>query len=82
VQIADHMQQWFENGGADGFNILPPYLPGALDDFVNLVVPELQERGLFRTDYTGTTLREYLGLARPERAPDDAGSRTAVQQLA
>jgi alkanesulfonate monooxygenase SsuD/methylene tetrahydromethanopterin reductase-like flavin-dependent oxidoreductase (luciferase family) len=80
-QIADHMQNWFENGGADGFNILPPYLPGALDDFVNLVVPELQERRLFRTDYTGTTLREHLGLARPER-PLDAAGRATVQQLA
>jgi alkanesulfonate monooxygenase len=82
AQIADHMQTWFENGGADGFNILPPYLPGALDDFVNLVVPELQERGLFRTDYTGTTLRDHLGLARPERAPDPVAGRAAVEQLA
>ena len=69
-QIADHMQTWFENGGADGFNVMPPYLPGALDDFVDLVVPELQARGIFRTEYEGTTLRENLGLARPERTPD------------
>jgi alkanesulfonate monooxygenase len=83
-QIADHMQHWLENGGADGFNILPPYLPGALDDFVNLVVPELQERGLFRTEYAGTTLREHLGLARPERPPDapGAGQRAAAENVA
>ena len=65
AQIADHMQSWFENGAADGFNIMPPYLPGALDEFVDSVVPELQARGLVRGDYTGTTLREHLGLARP-----------------
>lgn len=70
VQIADHMQTWLESGGADGFNILPPYLPGALEDFVNLVIPELQARGIFRTDYTGTMLRDHLGLARPARTPD------------
>ncbi len=69
-QIADHMQAWFENAAADGFNVMPPYLPGALDDFVDLVIPELQARGLFRTEYEGTTLRENLGLARPERVPD------------
>lgn len=65
VQIADQLQEWFENGAADGFNIMPPYLPGGLDDFVDLVIPELQKRGLFRTEYTGTTLREHLGLKRP-----------------
>ncbi|MED4452335.1 LLM class flavin-dependent oxidoreductase [Metabacillus fastidiosus] len=64
-QIADQLQEWFENGAADGFNIMPPYLPGGLDDFVDLVIPILQERGLFRTEYTGNTLRENLGLKRP-----------------
>jgi alkanesulfonate monooxygenase len=63
--VADRMQDWFENGGCDGFNIMPPYLPGALDDFVELVIPELQRRGLFRTEYEGRTLRENLGLPRP-----------------
>jgi alkanesulfonate monooxygenase len=84
AQIADHIQNWFENGGADGFNILPPYLPGALDDFVNLVIPELQARGLFRTEYTGTTLRDHLGLARPERPPDalPADHRPVAENLA
>jgi FMN-dependent oxidoreductase (nitrilotriacetate monooxygenase family) len=64
--IADHMQEWLETGASDGFNVMFPYLPGGLDDFVNLVVPELQRRGLFRTDYEGKTLRENLGLPRPD----------------
>ena len=64
-QIADRLQQWLEEGAADGFNIMPPYLPGALDDFVDLVIPELQRRGIFRTDYQGTTLRDHFGLSRP-----------------
>ncbi len=63
--IADRMQEWFENGAADGFNVMPPVLPQSLNEFVDLVVPELQRRGLFRTAYEGTTLRENLGLARP-----------------
>lgn len=61
-QVADTLQQWFENEAADGFNILPPWLPGGLDDFIALVLPILQQRGLFRTAYEGTTLRENLGL--------------------
>ncbi len=63
--IADQMQTWFENGACDGFNVMPPVLPQSLNEFVDLVVPELQKRGLFRTAYEGTTLRENLGLARP-----------------
>lgn len=66
VQIVDTLQEWFENEGADGFNILPPWLPAGLDDFVELVIPELQRRGLFRTQYEGRTLRENLGLPFPE----------------
>ena len=66
TQIADQLQLWFENGAADGFNVLPPVLPASLDDFVDLVIPELQRRGLFRTKYEGKTLRENLALARPE----------------
>lgn len=65
AQIADQLEEWFVSGAADGFNIMPPYLPGGLDDFVELVVPELQRRGLFRTEYEGTTLRDRLGLSRP-----------------
>jgi N-acetyl-S-(2-succino)cysteine monooxygenase len=64
--IADVMEEWFRTAACDGFNVMPPYLPGALDDFVTLVIPELQRRGLFRTEYEGTTLREHLGLKRPE----------------
>jgi N-acetyl-S-(2-succino)cysteine monooxygenase len=63
--IADVMEEWFRTGACDGFNVMPPYLPGALDDFVTLVIPELQRRGLFRIEYEGTTLREHLGLKRP-----------------
>lgn len=61
--VADHMEAWFHEGGADGFNLLPPVVPGSLLDFGELVVPELQARGLFRHEYEGPTLREILGLA-------------------
>ena len=63
--IADTFQHWFENGAADGFNVMPPYFHEGFDDFVDGVVPILQERGLFRREYSGTTLREHLGLERP-----------------
>jgi alkanesulfonate monooxygenase SsuD/methylene tetrahydromethanopterin reductase-like flavin-dependent oxidoreductase (luciferase family) len=63
--IADQLQQWFEEGAADGFNIMSPWLPGGLVEFADLVVPELQRRGLFRTEYEGSTLRANLGLPRP-----------------
>ena len=65
ASIADEMQAWIEEDGSDGFNILFPYLPAGLDDMVDRVVPELQRRGLFRTEYEGATLRENLGLPRP-----------------
>jgi N-acetyl-S-(2-succino)cysteine monooxygenase len=64
-QIADQLEEWFINDAADGFNIMPPYFPGGLEDFVDLVIPELQRRGLFRSEYTGKTLRDHLGLKRP-----------------
>lgn len=64
-RIADELQAWFEQGAADGFNVLVPHLPGGLEDVANLLVPELQRRGLFRRDYAGSTLRDHLGLARP-----------------
>ncbi len=64
-QVADALEEWFTQDAADGFNIMPPYFPGGLDDFVEQVVPELQRRGLFRTEYAGSTLREHLGLPRP-----------------
>ncbi|WP_122690445.1 LLM class flavin-dependent oxidoreductase [Pseudomonas viridiflava] len=64
-QVADELQRWFEQRAADGFNVLVPHLPGGLEDVARLLVPELQRRGLFRTEYEGTTLRENLGLQRP-----------------
>src|ERR1700722_14057941 len=64
--IADEMQEWLETEASDGFTIMFPYLPGGLDDFAEQVVPELQRRGLFRREYEGATLRENLGLPRPE----------------
>lgn len=65
VQVADMLERWFRQGAADGFNVMPPFFPGQFDAFARDVVPILQERGLFRADYTGTTLRDHLGLARP-----------------
>lgn len=67
AEIADQLEIWFNGEAADGFNIMPPVLPRDIDDFIELVVPELQRRGLFRTFYEGRTLRENLGLA-PVRA--------------
>ena len=78
AQSADRMQEWFENGAADGFNVMPPVLPASLNEFVDLVVPELQRRGLFRTAYEGRTLRENLGLARPANAFAQAAQRAAA----
>ncbi|MFG2196044.1 LLM class flavin-dependent oxidoreductase [Streptomyces sp. NPDC048639] len=72
--IADELEDWFHNEAADGFNIMPSHLPGGLDDIVDLVVPELQRRGLMRTAYEGTTLRENLGLPRPAFRPAEAGA--------
>lgn len=65
-QIADHIEHWFVNEGADGFNLMPPSLPSGLQDFVDEVIPLLQRRGLFRRTYSGTTLRDHLGLQRPQ----------------
>ena len=64
--IADQMEEWLTTEGCDGFNIMFPYLPAGLDDFVERVVPELQKRGIFRREYEGKTLRENLGLPRPK----------------
>ncbi|MFJ7723937.1 LLM class flavin-dependent oxidoreductase, partial [Rhodococcus erythropolis] len=75
-QVADELTEWFDKGAADGFNIMPPYLPGGLELFVDRVVPILQARGLFRTEYTESTLRGHYGLDRPanrfSRAADAA----------
>ncbi|WP_431284708.1 LLM class flavin-dependent oxidoreductase [Humitalea sp. 24SJ18S-53] len=69
-QIADTLEQWVDEDGADGFNLMPPVMPGDLDDFVDQVVPELQRRGRVRREYEGTTLRQNLGLALPASAHD------------
>lgn len=74
TSIADEMERWL-GVGADGFNVMFPWLPGGLDAFVDRVVPELQRRGLFRTEYEGSTLRDHLGLPRPiNRFFPDQGS--------
>jgi alkanesulfonate monooxygenase len=64
--IADEMEEWLMTEASDGFTVQFPYLPGGLDDFCAQVVPELQRRGLFRRDYEGKTLRDNLGLPRPD----------------
>jgi alkanesulfonate monooxygenase len=74
-QIADIMEDWFTHEAADGFNVLATHMPAGLEDFVNMVVPELQRRGLYRTHYEGTTLRDHLGVRRP-------ASRTASDRAA
>ncbi len=66
-QVADTLEEWFNTGAADGFNVMPASLPSGLDDFVGFLMPELQRRGLFRTGYCGSTLRDLLGLPRPRR---------------
>jgi alkanesulfonate monooxygenase len=64
-EIADTLERWIAEEACDGFVVIPPYLPGTIDRFVEKVVPELQRRGIFRKEYEGHTLREHLGLARP-----------------
>ena len=64
--IADEMEEWFEANACDGFTVMFPYVPAGLEDFVDKVVPELQRRSLLRTEYDGKTLRDNLGLRRPE----------------
>jgi alkanesulfonate monooxygenase SsuD/methylene tetrahydromethanopterin reductase-like flavin-dependent oxidoreductase (luciferase family) len=71
-QVADLIEDWFTDGAADGFNIMPPLLPSMLDVFSTEVVPLLQRRGLFRTAYEGKTLREHYGLPWPKSAFDAA----------
>jgi FMN-dependent oxidoreductase (nitrilotriacetate monooxygenase family) len=69
AQVADQMEEWFHGGACDGFVLAATHLPGAFEDVVRMVVPELQRRGLFRDSYSGSTLREHLGLPRPACAP-------------
>jgi N-acetyl-S-(2-succino)cysteine monooxygenase len=79
-QIADTIEEWFLGRAADGFNVMPPALPSTLEAFVEHVVPELRRRGLFRTAYTGTTLRDHYGLPRPENR--FAGARPRLESVA
>lgn len=65
TDVADQMEQWFRTGACDGFVLAATSMPGSYEDFVRLVVPELQRRGVFHHDYEGPTLRDNLGLARP-----------------
>ncbi len=76
--IADEMQRWLESEGCDGFNVMFPWLPGGLDDFTGRVVPELQDRGLFRRDYEGATLRDHLRLKRPANRFFSSSGQTRV----
>jgi alkanesulfonate monooxygenase SsuD/methylene tetrahydromethanopterin reductase-like flavin-dependent oxidoreductase (luciferase family) len=64
-QVADTIQDWFDRGAADGFNVMPAALPSGLQAFADHVIPIFRRRGLFRTDYTGQTLRDHYGLPRP-----------------
>jgi alkanesulfonate monooxygenase SsuD/methylene tetrahydromethanopterin reductase-like flavin-dependent oxidoreductase (luciferase family) len=77
-QVADAITDWFDAGAADGFNIMPAVLPSGLEAFVDHVVPLLVRRGLFRAEYTGTTLREHYGLARPANAYADLPSQAVT----
>jgi len=78
TEVADFMEEWVTEMGCDGFNIMPPIFPSGLQDFVDLVIPELQRRGLFRTEYEGSTLRENLGLPQPPWSPDDLAKSSLV----
>jgi N-acetyl-S-(2-succino)cysteine monooxygenase len=66
TEVVDQMEQWFNEGACDGFNFLAPVFPVGLNDFVDMVVPEMQRRGLYRTAYEGPTLRDILGLPIPQ----------------
>jgi hypothetical protein len=74
-QVADQMEEWFAAEACDGFVLAATHMPGAFEDVVRMVVPELQRRRLFRSEYTGATLRHHLGLRRPAgRTPDRTGA--------
>ena len=79
-QIADQLEAHFKAEAADGFIISPAFLPGAYDEFVDQVVPVLQARGLFRTEYEGRTLRDHLGLRQPQPLGDDAWQAQLTRQ--
>lgn len=80
VSIADEMEQWLEERACDGFNVMFPWIPGGLEEFTGKLVPELQQRGLFRLSYEGTTLRDHLGLHRPPNRFLDGTERRAAAE--
>jgi FMN-dependent oxidoreductase (nitrilotriacetate monooxygenase family) len=79
-QVADLIEDWFSDGAADGFNIMPPLLPAQLEVFSREVIPLLQRRGLFRTEYAGATLREHYGLPQPPSVFDDSNNRVELKE--
>ncbi len=79
-EVADMMEEWVSEGGCDGFNIMPPLFPSGLEEFINLVVPELQRRGLYRTEYSGTTLRKNLELPQPPWSAADLERSPMIQR--
>ena len=81
-QVADLMEEWFNDGAADGFNMMPPVLPAQFDTFTAEVIPLLQRRGLFRTEYSGTTLREHYGLPWPASVFDDPTKKVELREFA
>jgi FMN-dependent oxidoreductase (nitrilotriacetate monooxygenase family) len=81
AEVADYIEEWFVTKAADGFNLFPPFVPGSVEAFTELVVPELQKRGLYRTEYTGSTFRDHLGLAKPpNRFQHTGGSVTGASE--
>jgi len=76
-KLANEIEAWFTTGAADGFNIMPPWLTGGIDIFIDEVVPILRKRRLFRDEYTGTTLRDHLGLPRPRSLYSEIARKTA-----
>ncbi len=79
TDIADQLEDWFVNGAADGFNMKPATVPDSLEEFINKVVPELQRRGIFRTEYEGATLRDHLQLRRPQNQHSDHRKVSAAE---
>ncbi|GAA5235181.1 LLM class flavin-dependent oxidoreductase [Verticiella sediminum] len=79
AQVADQFEAWVDGGGADGFNLMLPWLPAALDDVVDLLVPELRRRGRFRHEYQGSTLRSHLGLPVPSNRHVQSSAQPVAQ---
>ena len=79
-QIVDQLEERFLKGGADGFNVMAPYLPGGLEDFIEFVIPELRRRRLFRSEYEGRTLRENLGLPHPRERASRFGAQVVAAE--